>query len=132
MSVIGCRATPDRIAASAASNSWSSRSIRRALRWMRSTGRALSDERGHVVDGDQLLAVARDARPQVVRAGVLVPEAGDAVQVMKAGLLEIADVFVVNKADRDGADGRCPAYPRIERRFACERRGSRRRALSTQ
>src|SRR5262249_45588497 len=36
-------------------------------------------------------------------AVVLVPEAGDAVQVMKAGLLEIADVFVVNKADRDGA-----------------------------
>jgi LAO/AO transport system kinase len=35
---------------------------------------------------------------------VLVPEAGDAVQIMKAGLLEIADVFVVNKADRDGAD----------------------------
>ena len=35
---------------------------------------------------------------------VLVPEAGDAVQVMKAGLLEIADVFVVNKSDRDGAD----------------------------
>lgn len=33
----------------------------------------------------------------------LVPEAGDTVQVMKAGLLEIADVFVVNKADRDGA-----------------------------
>jgi LAO/AO transport system kinase len=37
-------------------------------------------------------------------AVVLVPEAGDAVQVMKAGLLEIADVFVVNKADRDGTD----------------------------
>jgi LAO/AO transport system kinase len=35
---------------------------------------------------------------------VLVPEGGDAVQVMKAGLLEIADVFVVNKADREGAD----------------------------
>jgi len=35
---------------------------------------------------------------------VLVPEAGDTVQTMKAGLLEIADVFVVNKADRDGAD----------------------------
>jgi LAO/AO transport system kinase len=34
---------------------------------------------------------------------VLLPEAGDTVQVMKAGLLEIADVFVVNKADRDGA-----------------------------
>jgi LAO/AO transport system kinase len=35
---------------------------------------------------------------------VTVPEAGDGVQVMKAGLNEIADVFVVNKADRDGAD----------------------------
>ena len=34
---------------------------------------------------------------------VLVPEAGDTVQTMKAGLLEIADLFVVNKADRDGA-----------------------------
>ncbi len=34
---------------------------------------------------------------------VLVPEAGDTVQTMKAGLLEIADVFVVNKADREGA-----------------------------
>ena len=33
----------------------------------------------------------------------LVPEAGDTVQAMKAGLLEIADAFVVNKADRDGA-----------------------------
>ena len=33
----------------------------------------------------------------------LVPEAGDSVQAMKAGLLEIADIFVVNKADRDGA-----------------------------
>lgn len=35
---------------------------------------------------------------------VLVPEAGDAIQTMKAGLMEIADVFVVNKADRGGAD----------------------------
>jgi len=34
---------------------------------------------------------------------VLVPEAGDTVQTMKAGLLEIADTFVVNKADREGA-----------------------------
>lgn len=34
---------------------------------------------------------------------VLVPEAGDAVQTMKAGLMEIADVFIVNKADREGA-----------------------------
>ncbi len=35
---------------------------------------------------------------------ILVPEAGDAVQTMKAGLMEIADLFVLNKADRDGAD----------------------------
>ena len=35
---------------------------------------------------------------------VLVPEGGDAMQAMKAGLMEIADVFVVNKADRPGAD----------------------------
>lgn len=35
---------------------------------------------------------------------VLVPEAGDEVQTMKAGLMEIADVFVVNKSDRPDAD----------------------------
>jgi LAO/AO transport system kinase len=35
---------------------------------------------------------------------VLVPEGGDEVQTMKAGLMEIADVFVVNKSDRPGAD----------------------------
>lgn len=35
---------------------------------------------------------------------VLVPEAGDSVQALKAGLMETADVFVVNKADREGAD----------------------------
>lgn len=35
---------------------------------------------------------------------VLVPEAGDEVQTMKSGLMEIADIFVVNKADRPGAD----------------------------
>ena len=34
---------------------------------------------------------------------VLVPESGDAIQAMKAGLMEIADIFVVNKADRPGA-----------------------------
>lgn len=35
---------------------------------------------------------------------VLVPEAGDSIQAMKAGLMEIADVFVINKADRADAD----------------------------
>lgn len=34
----------------------------------------------------------------------LVPEAGDVVQTMKAGVMEIADVFVINKADRDGSE----------------------------
>jgi len=34
---------------------------------------------------------------------VLVPEAGDEIQFMKAGLMEVADIFVVNKADRPGA-----------------------------
>jgi LAO/AO transport system kinase len=38
---------------------------------------------------------------------VLTPESGDTVQTMKAGLLEVADVFVVNKADRPGADALC-------------------------
>ena len=35
---------------------------------------------------------------------VLVPEGGDEIQTMKAGLMEIADIFVVNKCDRSGAD----------------------------
>ncbi len=35
---------------------------------------------------------------------VLVPGMGDDVQIMKAGIMEIADVFVVNKSDRDGAE----------------------------
>lgn len=35
---------------------------------------------------------------------VLVPESGDSIQAMKAGLLEIADILVVNKADREGAE----------------------------
>lgn len=51
--------------------------------------------------GQTELDIMRLADTTVV---VLVPEAGDAVQVMKAGLLEIADVFVVNKADREGAE----------------------------
>ena len=35
---------------------------------------------------------------------VLVPEAGDEIQVMKSGLMEVADIFVLNKSDRPGAD----------------------------
>ncbi len=50
--------------------------------------------------GQSELAVAGSADTTVV---VLVPESGDGVQAMKAGLMEVADVFVVNKADRQGA-----------------------------
>lgn len=52
--------------------------------------------------GQSELDIARTADTTIV---VLVPESGDAVQAMKAGLMEIADIFVVNKADREGANG---------------------------
>ena len=51
--------------------------------------------------GQSELEIAEYADTTVV---VLVPESGDAIQGMKAGLMEIADVFVINKADREGAD----------------------------
>ncbi len=51
--------------------------------------------------GQSELEVAQTADTTAV---VLVPESGDAVQAMKAGLMEIADVFVVNKSDREGAE----------------------------
>lgn len=51
--------------------------------------------------GQEEIDVIRVADTTIV---VMVPGLGDAVQTMKAGLLEVADVFVVNKADRDGAD----------------------------
>ena len=51
--------------------------------------------------GQSELEVAQTADTTVV---VLVPESGDAVQAMKAGLMEIGDLFVINKADREGAD----------------------------
>ena len=50
--------------------------------------------------GQTELDIMRLADTTVV---VLVPESGDAIQTMKAGLMEAADVFVVNKADRSGA-----------------------------
>ncbi len=51
--------------------------------------------------GQSELDIAAAADTTVV---VLVPESGDGIQAMKAGLMEIADLFVVNKADRPGAD----------------------------
>ena len=51
--------------------------------------------------GQSELDIAGAADSTVV---VLVPESGDSIQAMKAGLMEIADFFVLNKADRAGAD----------------------------
>ena len=51
--------------------------------------------------GQDEVDVVRTADISVV---VLVPGTGDEVQALKAGIMEIADVFVVNKADREGAD----------------------------
>jgi LAO/AO transport system kinase len=51
--------------------------------------------------GQDEVDIARTADVSVL---VLVPGMGDEVQALKAGVMEIADVFVVNKADRDGAD----------------------------
>lgn len=51
--------------------------------------------------GQSELEIAQAADTTVV---VLVPESGDSIQAMKAGLMEVADLFVINKADRPGAD----------------------------
>jgi LAO/AO transport system kinase len=51
--------------------------------------------------GQSELDVARTADSTVL---VLVPESGDGIQVLKSGIMEIGDLFVVNKADRPGAD----------------------------
>ncbi len=51
--------------------------------------------------GQSELDIAGAADTTVI---VLVPESGDSIQAMKAGLMEIGEIFVVNKADRDGGD----------------------------
>ena len=51
--------------------------------------------------GQDEVDIVRTADVSIV---TLVPGTGDEVQALKAGIMEIADVFVVNKADRDGAD----------------------------
>jgi LAO/AO transport system kinase len=54
---------------------------------------------------------------------LLAPGMGDAIQAVKAGILEIADVFVVNKADRDGADRHVPRHPGHDRPGRARARG---------
>jgi len=51
--------------------------------------------------GQSELDIAKAADTTIV---VLVPESGDSVQAMKAGLMEIADIYLVNKSDRPGSD----------------------------
>lgn len=51
--------------------------------------------------GQSELDIAQAVDTTVV---VLVPESGDSIQAMKSGLMEIADLFILNKADREGAD----------------------------
>lgn len=51
--------------------------------------------------GQMELDIADAAHSTVV---VLMPESGDSIQTLKAGLMEIGDIFCVNKSDRDGAD----------------------------
>ena len=51
--------------------------------------------------GQTELDVAGTAETTVL---VLVPESGDGIQTLKAGVMEIADVYVINKSDRAGAD----------------------------
>ncbi len=51
--------------------------------------------------GQSELEIAQTADTVIV---VLVPESGDAIQAMKAGLMEIADFFIMNKSDRQGAE----------------------------
>ena len=83
--------------------------------------------------GQSELDVAQAADTTLV---VLTPESGDAIQSLKAGLMEIADVFVVNKSDHTGADQLVAAIrsslalrppspwrPLIVRTVATERRG---------
>ncbi len=60
--------------------------------------------------GQDEIDIVRTADVSVV---VLVPGTGDEVQALKAGIMEIADIFVVNKADREGADRTCAAVEAV-------------------
>jgi len=60
--------------------------------------------------GQSELDIAKAADTTIV---VLIPESGDSIQAMKAGLMEIADFFVLNKSDRPGADSAITAIRTI-------------------
>jgi LAO/AO transport system kinase len=77
---------------------------------------AILDAAGFDVVLVETVGVGQDeidiARLADVRIVVLVPEAGDDVQSLKAGIMEIADIFVINKSDREGADRSAAAIER--------------------
>src|SRR6266545_3838597 len=66
------------------------------------------DAAGKDIDIIETVGVGQDevdiVRTADISIVVLVPGTGDEVQALKAGIMEIADIFVINKADRDGAD----------------------------
>ena len=57
---------------------------------------------------------------------VLVPESGDAIQAMKAGLMEVGDLFAINKSDREGADRMAMGSRRCWKCASGQTTGSRR------
>ena len=75
--------------------------------------------------GQAEIDIVRTADVSIV---VLVPGAGDEVQALKAGIMEIASIFVVNKADREGADRVVSA---IESYLSLESKGARPQIVKT-
>ena len=74
--------------------------------------------------GQDEVDIIRTADVSIV---TLVPGTGDEVQALKAGIMEIADIFVVNKADREGADRLVSA---VEANLALQTYGERRVAAA--
>jgi LAO/AO transport system kinase len=75
--------------------------------------------------GQAEVDIVRTADVSIV---VLVPGAGDEVQALKAGIMEIANIFVVNKADREGADRVVSA---VESYLSLESKGVRPQIVKT-
>ena len=101
-----CRRTPATPACSSAA--WRRAGTSAGWRARRATWRSCSTPPASDVVLIETVGVGQDEVDIVRTADVsivtLVPGAGDEVQALKAGIMEIADIFVVNKADREGAD----------------------------
>ena len=101
-----CRRTPPTPACSSAA--WRRAAISAAWRARPATPRSCSTPPATTSSSSRPSASARtrstSSAPPTSRSSTLVPGTGDDVQALKAGIMEIADIFVVNKADREGAD----------------------------